>query len=443
MKRILIVNGSIINRNNIINSDILINGPFIERVDKNISDANADIIDATGKLVFPGIIDDQVHFREPGLTHKADIFTESRAAVAGGITSFMEMPNTVPNATTQELLADKYKIASERSLANYSFYMGATNNNLDEILKTDPTAVCGVKIFMGSSTGNMLVDSIKALEDIFTKSPLLIATHCEDEKTIQENIQKYRAMYGEDVPVKFHPDIRSTEACYKSSSLAVSLAKKNGSRLHVLHISSAMELSLFNQEKVEHKRITAEACVHHLWFHKKDYDKKGTLIKWNPAIKHINDRNAIRDAVNDNRIDIIATDHAPHTLEEKRNTYFKAPSGGPLIQHSLLVMMELYHQGIFDLMCIAQKMAHNPAIIYQIDRRGFLDEGYFADITIVDPDKPFEVTKQNIRSKCGWSPFENTQFKSSIYKTIISGKLAYDQGHILEKGSGDRLLFNR
>ena len=322
MKRILIVNGSIIIRNSIINSDILINGPFIERVDKNISDAYADIIDATGKLIFPGIIDDQVHFREPGLTHKADIFTESRAAVAGGITSFMEMPNTVPNATTQELLADKYKIASERSLANYSFYMGATNNNLDEILKTDPTAVCGVKIFMGSSTGNMLVDSIKALEDIFTKSPLLIATHCEDEKTIQENIQKYRAMYGEDIPVKFHPDIRSTEACYKSSSLAVSLAKKNGSRLHVLHISSAMELSLFNQEKVEHKRITAEACVHHLWFHKKDYDKKGTLIKWNPAIKHLSDRNAIRDAVNDNRIDIIATDHAPHTLEEKRNTYF-------------------------------------------------------------------------------------------------------------------------
>jgi len=355
----------------------------------------------------------------------------------------MEMPNTVPNATTQKLLDDKYRIASEKSLANYSFYIGATNSNLNEILKTDPSQVCGVKIFMGSSTGNMLVDNMNMLEDIFAKSPLLIATHCEDEQTIQGNIQKYRAMYGEDVPVKFHPDIRSTEACYKSSSTAVSLAKKNGSRLHVLHISTAKELSLFSREKVEHKRITAEACVHHLWFHKGDYEKKGTLIKWNPAVKHLNDRNAIRDAVNDNRIDIIATDHAPHTLEEKRNTYFKAPSGGPLIQHSLLVMMELYHQGIFDLARIAQKMAHNPAIIYQIDRRGFLDEGYFADITIVDPDKPSEVTKQNIRSKCGWSPFENTQFKSSIYKTIISGKLAYDQGQIMEKGSGDRLLFNR
>jgi dihydroorotase len=443
MNKILIVNGSIINRNKIYSSDILIKGAFIEKIDQQITEPNAEIIDASGKYVFPGIIDDQVHFREPGLTHKADIFTESRAAVAGGITSYMEMPNTVPNTITQELLEDKYALAAQRSLSNYSFYIGATNNNLDEICRSDPGRVCGVKIFMGSSTGNMLVDNLSSLEDIFRESPILIATHCEDEVTIQRNIQKFKSEFGDDVPIKYHPEIRNAEACYKSSSLAVSLARKYGSKLHVLHISTATELSLFGTEKLENKRITAEACIHHLWFSKEDYEKKGTLIKWNPAVKDQTDRDAIRNAVKEGRIDIVATDHAPHTLDEKRNTYFKAPSGGPLVQHSLLVMMEMYHKGIFELQCIATKMAHNPALIYQIDRRGFLEEGYYADIVIVDPERSYSVNKQNILAKCGWSPFDGLQFRSSVDKTIVSGKLVYDQGHILEKGCGDRLLFNR
>jgi dihydroorotase len=443
MKRLLIVNGRIINRDSILHADILINGAFIEKIDENITDPHAEIIDASGKYVFPGLIDDQVHFREPGLTHKADIFTESRAAVAGGITSYMEMPNTIPNTITQDLLEDKYMIASKQSLANYSFYIGATNDNLHEIRKSDPARVCGVKIFMGSSTGNMLVDHINALEDIFRESPILIATHCEDEQTIQNNIQQYKAKYGDEVPIHCHPEIRNTEACYKSSSLAVSIAKKYGSKLHVLHISSAKELSLFSNAPLENKRITAEACIHHLWFSKEDYDKKGTLIKWNPAVKNQEDRDAIRKAIIEGSIDIIATDHAPHTFEEKMNTYFKAPSGVPLVQHSLLTMMELYHQGVFDLNCIARKMAHNPAIIYQVDRRGFIEEGYYADIAIVNPEGPYKVTKQNILSKCGWSPFEEIQFRSSIDQTIVNGRVVYDQGQILEKGSGDRLLFNR
>jgi dihydroorotase len=443
MNKILIVNGSIINRNKTYHSDILIDGAYIEKIDQGITAPKAQIIDASGKYIFPGMIDDQVHFREPGLTHKADIFTESRAAVAGGITSYMEMPNTIPNTTTQELLKDKYVIAAEKSLANYSFYIGATNDNLDEIRRSDPGRVCGVKIFMGSSTGNMLVDNLEALENIFKESRLLIATHCEDEQIIQQNTQKYRSEFGDDVPIKHHPDIRSTDACYKSSSLAVSLAKKYGSKLHILHISTEKELSLFGTEKLESKRITAEACVHHLWFTRNDYDKKGTLIKWNPAVKDQKDRDAIRHAIIEGRIDIIATDHAPHTLDEKMNTYFKAPSGGPLVQHSLLAMMEMCHQGIFDLHIIAEKMAHNPAIIYQIDRRGFIDEGYFADIVIVDPGRPYTVTQQNILAKCGWSPFDGFQFTSSIDKTIVSGKVVYDQGRILEKGCGDRLLFNR
>jgi dihydroorotase len=443
MKRVLIVNGNIINRDRVYNADILIEGPYILRIDKQISDPGAEIIDASGNFIFPGLIDDQVHFREPGLTHKGDIFTESRAAVAGGITSYMEMPNTVPNAVTQELLEEKYRIASRKSLANFSFYMGATNDNQDEILRTDPSKVCGIKVFMGSSTGNMLVDNQKTLEYLFRNAPVLIATHCEDEQIIRKNSQDYKARFGEDIPVRFHPEIRNAEACYKSSSMAVSLAKKFGTRLHVLHVSTARELSLFGREKVDEKRITAEACVHHLWFHKNDYDTLGTLIKWNPAIKDLKDREALRKGVQDNRIDIIATDHAPHTLEEKQNTYFKAPSGGPLVQHSLLIMMELYHQGVFDLGRIARKMAHNPALIFQIDRRGFLDEGYYADIAIVDPERSYRVSHQNIMSKCSWSPFENYQFRSSIDKTFVSGKLVYDRGRILEKGMGDRLLFLR
>lgn len=443
MKKIIIANGTIVNKNTIFNSDLLINGSFIERIDKNISDPEAEVIDASGKYVLPGIIDDQVHFREPGLTHKADIYHESRAAVAGGVTSFMEMPNTVPNATRQDLLEEKYLIASRNSLANYSFYIGATNDNLEEILKTDQKRVCGVKIFMGSSTGNMLVDHPVSLEAIFKKSPLLIATHCEDEGIIQSNTRDFKERYGDDVPISCHPDIRSEEACYKSSSLAVSLAKAYGANLHVLHISTARELSLFDQGSIEDKRITAEACIHHLWFHKEDYEKMGTLIKWNPAVKNKEDRNGIRQAVKDGRIDIIATDHAPHTLEEKQNTYFKAPSGGPLIQHGLTAMLELYHQGVFDLEIIVQKMSHNPAIRYQIDRRGFIEEGYFADIVISDLDKPYTVREENIISKCGWSPFQGFEFRSSVERTIVSGKVVYDKGKIIEVGNGDRLLFNR
>ncbi len=443
MKKILIVNGTLVNRGKLVNSDLLIDGRFIERVDKNITVPDAKIIDASGKYVFPGLIDDQVHFREPGLTHKADIYHESRAAVAGGVTSYMEMPNTIPNATTQEFLEEKYSIASRSSLANYSFYIGATNDNLEEILRTDQSRVCGVKIFMGSSTGNMLVDHIPALESIFRESPMLIATHCEDEGIIQENIKDFKRKYGENVPISCHPDIRSEQACFKSSSFAVSLAKKYGSNLHVLHISTEKELSLFDQGRIEDKHITAEACIHHLWFHKRDYENMGTLIKWNPAVKEKNDRDAIRRAINEDRIDIIATDHAPHTLDEKRNPYFKAPSGGPLIQYSLLTMLELYHKGVFDLETIVQKMAHNPALRYKIDRRGFLEEGYYADVVIADLSRSLHVTEENIISKCGWSPFSGYKFRSSIDKTIVSGKIVYDQGRILESGSGERLLFKR
>ncbi len=443
MKKTLIINGILVNKGKILNSDLLINGPFIERIDKNISAPEAEIIDASGKYVFPGIIDDQVHFREPGLTHKADIYHESRAAVAGGVTSYMEMPNTIPNATTQEFLEEKYSIASRNSLANYSFYIGATNDNLEEILRTDQSRVCGVKIFMGSSTGNMLVDHIPALESIFRESSMLIATHCEDERVIQENIKDFKKKYGENVPISCHPEIRSEQACYKSSSFAVSLARKYGSNLHVLHISTEKELSLFDPGWIEDKHITAEACIHHLWFHKRDYDKMGTLIKWNPAVKQKEDRNAIRRAIKEDRIDIIATDHAPHTLDEKRNTYFKAPSGGPLIQHSLLAMLELYHKGVFDLEIIIQKMAHNPALRYKIDRRGFLEEGYYADVVITDLNKSSSVTEENIISKCGWSPFLGYKFRSSVEKTIVSGKIVYDQGKIVESGNGERLLFTR
>jgi dihydroorotase len=443
MKKILIINGTIVNKGKALNSDLLINGPFIERIDKNISASEAEIIDASDKYIFPGIIDDQVHFREPGLTHKADIFHESRAAVAGGITSYMEMPNTIPNATTQDILEEKYSIASENSLANYSFYMGATNDNLEEILKTDPSRICGIKIFMGSSTGNMLVDNETSLEAIFKESPMLITTHCEDEEIIQKNTRDFRTKYGEDVPINCHPEIRSEEACFKSSSFAVSLARQYGSNLHVLHISTEKELSLFDQGRIEDKQITAEACIHHLWFHKKDYEKMGTLIKWNPAVKLKEDRDAIRQAISEDRIDIIATDHAPHTLGEKRNSYFKAPSGGPLIQHSLVAMLELYHKGIFDLGIIIQKMAHNPAIRYKIDRRGFLQEGYYADLVIADLCRSSEVRKENILSKCGWSPFLGYKFRSSIEKTLVSGKIVYDYGKIVESGSGDRLLFKR
>ena len=425
-------------------ADLLVADGIIEKIAPVIA-ASADVeIDAEGLHLLPGSIDDQVHFREPGLTHKADIWHESRAAVAGGTTSFMEMPNTVPNTLTQQLLQDKYDIAARTSLANYSFYMGAANDNLDEVLRTDSRQVCGIKVFMGSSTGNMLVDDEHTLQGIFANSPMLIATHCEDETTIQQNLARYKAMHGDGLTPDMHPLIRSAEACYISSSRAVALAKKYGSRLHVLHISTAKEANLFQQDiPLAEKRITAEACIHHLWFSDADYAEKGNLIKWNPAIKTAADRAGILAAVLDGRIDVIATDHAPHTVGEKSQPYLQAPSGGPLVQHALQALLDMHHDGKFTLEQLVQKTAHNPATCFQIDRRGFIREGYWADMVLVDLNKPYTVAKHNILSKCGWSPFEGHTFKSTITHTIVSGNLVYQQGDLLEKGSGQRLQFNR
>lgn len=442
----LIQGASIVNEGEIFEGDVRIEGERIVEVSKNglSSKANEKVINAKGLHLIPGMIDDQVHFREPGLTHKAEIYTEAKAAVAGGITSFMEMPNTVPNVLTQELLADKYQIAKEKSLANYSFFMGASNDNLDEVLKTDGRNVCGLKVFMGSSTGNMLVDEEKVLDKIFSECSLLIATHCEDEATIRANTEKARQMYGEEVPIEQHPIIRSAEACYRSSSKAVELAKKHNSRLHILHISTAKELDLFrNDIPLKEKRITAEACIHHLWFSDEDYADKGTHIKWNPAVKTAADRAAIRKAVLDNRIDVIATDHAPHTIEEKSNTYFKAPSGGPLVQHALPALFEMHGQGVFSLEEIVHKTAHAVADCFQLTERGYIREGYFADLVLVNLNKPWEVRKQNILSKCKWSPFEGTTFSAQIEKTFVSGHLAYDLGQFNESVKGKRLNFNR
>ena len=440
----LIKSATIINEGQQFEGDVLIKNGRIEKVAPSISANNEDVIDASGKYLFPGAIDDQVHFREPGLTHKANIFTESRAAVAGGVTSFMEMPNTVPNALTQDLLADKYAIAAQNSLANYSFFMGASNDNIEEVLKTDPTNICGVKIFMGSSTGNMLVDEEKTLEGLFSKVDMLIATHCEDEATIRRNTEAARLQYGENVPIEQHPIIRSEEACYLSSSMAVGLAKKHGTQLHILHISTAKEIELFdNTLPLADKKITAEACIHHMWFNDADYSKKGTFIKWNPAVKTAQDQKAIFEAVLSGKIDVIATDHAPHTLEEKQNSYFKAPSGGPLIQHSLVAMLDFYHQGQITLPQIAEKMSHNPAVLFNIKERGFIREGYHADLVLVDLDNPWAVNKDNILAKCGWSPFEGHTFKSTVTHTFINGKLAYANGSLNEVGSGSRMLFNR
>lgn len=400
-------------------------------------------IQAKGKYLLPGIIDDQVHFREPGLTHKGEIYTEAKAAVAGGITSFMEMPNTVPSAITVELLEQKYHRASECSLANYSFYMGATNTNLDELLKVDPTRICGIKIFMGSSTGDMLVDDPQALEAIFRDVKTLIATHCEDDPMIKRNAALYREKYGEEVPMKYHAEIRNVEACYASSSFAVQLAKKYNTRLHILHISTARELELFrNDVPIKDKRITAEACIHHMWFSDADYDTKGSLIKWNPAIKTATDREAIFQAVLDDRIDVIATDHAPHTLDEKLKTYFKAPSGGPLVQHSLNAMLEFYHQGKISLEKIVQKMCHNVSDMFAVRERGYIRTGYKADLVLVDLNKSYTVDKSNILYKCGWSPFEGTTFHSVITHTWVNGHLAYHEGVFDESKKGERLLFD-
>lgn len=425
-------------------ADVLIENERIVKIASSISDASAEEINLEGKYLVPGSIDDQVHFREPGLTHKANIFTESRAAVAGGITSFMEMPNTVPNALTQDLLQDKYDIAANSSIANYSFFMGASNDNIEEVLKTNPKDVCGVKVFMGSSTGNMLVDAPDTLNKIFSEVPMLIATHCEDEATVRKNMEIYREKYGEDVPMKYHPDIRSEEACYLSSSLAVGLAKKHGARLHVLHISTAKELELFeNITPLSEKRITAEACIHHLWFSKEDYDKKGSLIKWNPAVKNASDREAIWQAVLDNKIDVIATDHAPHTIEEKNQTYFDAPSGGPLVQHTLLALFEKSLQGVISKERIIEKTAHAPATLFGVVERGYVREGYFADLVVLDPNKTTTVDKSNLLYKCGWSPFEGVTFNHSIEKTFVNGQLVYNDGQIIDQSIGKRLNFNR
>lgn len=444
MPSTLIRNAQIVNEGQIFRSDVFIKDGFIAQISNTI-EASADIIiDADGKYLLPGVIDDQVHFREPGLTHKAEIYTESKAAVAGGITSFMEMPNTNPQTLTQELLEEKYKRASEVSLANYSFFMGASNDNLEEVLKTNPRNVGAVKIFMGSSTGNMLVDNRVVLEKIFKESKMLIAVHCEDEETVKANAELARQEFGEDVPIEEHPKIRSVEACYKSSSMAIELAKKHDTRLHVFHLSTAKEIELFrNDIPLEEKRITAEVCIHHLWFDDSQYAEKGTHIKWNPAVKSKRDRDQLFQALLDDKLDIIATDHAPHTLEEKDNTYFKAPSGGPLVQHALSAMLEFYHQGKISLEKVVEKMCHAPAVCFQLEGRGFIRKGYAADLVLVDLENPWEVSKENILYKCKWSPFEGTTFQSKVTHTWINGHLAFKGGHFDESQKGQRLLFDR
>lgn len=439
----LIKNATIVNEGQLFKGDVLIEDERIAEITTPGQIANANkIIDAEGKYLLPGCIDDQVHFREPGLTHKAEIYTEAKSAVAGGVTSYMEMPNTVPNTFTKQLLEEKYTRASIVSLANYSFYMGASNDNIEEVLNTDPKNVCGVKIFMGSSTGNMLVDNRDTLEALFSKCKMLIATHCEDEATIKHNTQVYKEKYGDAVPVECHPLIRSEEACYTSSSMAVELAKKHNTRLHILHISTAKEIALFDNSKpLKEKRITAEACIHHLWFSDADYKTKGNFIKWNPAIKKASDREAILKAVLDNRIDVIATDHAPHTKEEKLQPYVKAPSGGPLVQHSLNAMLELYHQKKITLEKIAEKMAHAVADCFRIENRGYIRKNYFADLVLVDLNQTYTVEPQNILSKCGWSPFENQEFHSVITHTFVNGHLVYSNGIFDETKKGKRLQF--
>ncbi len=442
----LIKNARIVNEGKIFKGAVLVDGEFIARVYegefipaeelKNIS-----VIDADGKFLIPGVIDDQVHFREPGLTHKGEIATESRAAVAGGVTSYMEMPNTNPQTVTQELLEQKYQLAARVSAANFSFYMGATNDNLDEVLKTDGSKVCGIKIFMGSSTGNMLVDKEEVLAEIFRSTKLLVATHCEDEPTIIRNTALYREKYGEFVPISAHPKIRSAEACYKSSAKAVELAAKFGTRLHVLHLSTADEMKLFSAGPVSQKHITAEVCVHHLWFDEHDYVKYGTRIKWNPAVKSADDKAALWEALRSDRIDVIATDHAPHTLDEKEHSYFKAPSGGPLVQHSLVAMLELSKNGLISTERVVEKMCHAPADLYRIDRRGYIREGYYADLVLVDPTSHWTVSPENILYKCGWSPFEGLSFTHQVTHTFVNGGLVYQDGKIVSDQSGKRLMF--
>lgn len=437
----LIVNAKIVNEGKVTEGDVLLSGERIERIGKSIT-SSAETIDAQGQYLLPGAIDDQVHFREPGLTHKATIRTDSRAAVAGGVTSYMEMPNTLPPTFTQELLEQKYQVAGRDSLANYSFYMGTANDNLEEIMKTDLRKVCGLKIFMGSSTGNLLVDDPEVLREVFSRFPGLIATHCEHEPTIRMNMERFRMQHGEDIPASYHPLIRSEEGCYLSSHTAIELARQFDTRLHVLHISTARETALFdNAVPLARKRITAEACIHHLWFNDRDYERLGMRIKWNPAIKTAQDQAAIFEAVLQDRIDVIATDHAPHTVEEKDKSYFNAPSGGPLVQHSLVAMMAFVKQGKLTIERMVEKMSHNPAILFRIEDRGFIREGYFGDLVLVDPDRPWKVDRSNILAKCGWSPFEGQTFDASVTHTFVSGRLAYQHDQILEGKAGMRLTF--
>jgi dihydroorotase len=446
LRTTLIKNAHIVTDGKTVKGDILIEGNYIKEINDSISAKSADVhvLDAEGKYVLPGAIDDQVHFREPGLTQKANIETESRAAIAGGITSFIEMPNTNPQTTTVEKLEEKFDIAAKTSYANYSFMFGGTNDNLEEILKVDPKSVAGLKLFLGSSTGNMLVDDPAVLEKIFKSTDMVISVHCEDEATIKKNLQEHIDKFGDDIPLKYHPIIRSEEACYISSSRAIELAEKTGARLHVFHLSTGKETNLFsNKIPLKDKKITAEVCIHHLWFSDEDYDKKGTLIKWNPAVKTKEDRDQLWEALLDDRIDVIATDHAPHTIEEKNNVYTKAPSGGPLVQHAIPAMLEMYHKGKISIEKVVEKMCHNPAILFQVEKRGYVKEGYFADLVLVDLNNPWTVKKDNILYKCGWSPFEGATFKSRITHTFLNGALVYQNGKFNDVKAAKRLTFDR
>ena len=446
MKKTLIKNARVVNEGEIKKRDVLIDGDIILKISKsiNVNATDVNIIEADNNYLIPGLIDDQVHFREPGLTHKATIETESKAAVAGGITSFIEMPNTVPQSTTIAKLEEKFLIAKNTSWANYSFMFGGTNDNLNEILKVDPKNVAGLKLFLGSSTGNMLVDNPDVLEEIFKKTDLLISVHCEDEKTIKDNLEIYLDKYGDDIPIEMHPKIRNEEACYISSSKAIELAKKTGARLHVFHLSTKKETNLFSNDKpLLEKKITAEVCLHHLWFSEEDYKTKGTRIKWNPAVKSKKDRDGLWEALLDDRIDVIATDHAPHTIEEKRNKYTQVPSGGPLVQHALVALLEMYHNGKISLEKIVEKACHNPAILFQIKERGYIREGYKADLVLVDLKNPWTVHKENILYKCQWSPFEGTTFKSKVTHTFVNGILTYENFKFPNKSIPQRLTFNR
>ena len=445
MDKLLIKNATVINEGNRLYEDILIEGDIITSISKKINiDSDTQVIDAHGLILIPGMIDDQVHFREPGLTHKGDIFSESKAAIAGGVTSYIEMPNTSPNTTTVEEFNKKISIASINSYSNFSFMFGGTNDNLDEIKKIDPTEVAGIKLFLGSSTGKMLIDNLNSIEKIFSSTSLPISAHCEDELTIRNNSKKYKEIYGENVPIELHPKIRSEEACYKSSKYAVDLAKKTGARLNVFHISTKKELDLFNNKlPVEEKKLTAEVCAHHLWFTDKDYKRLGSKIKWNPAIKSQSDKDALWNAIKEDKIDIIASDHAPHTEIEKQKSYFNCPSGGPMVQHTILSLLEESPKHGVSIEKIVEKIAHNPSKIFKIKKRGFIKEGYYADIVLVDPNSPTLVSKKSLLYKCGWSPFEGVTFSSSIHSTILNGRVVYSNGVVNETPNGKKLVFDR